>query len=243
MAQGLIKKQIIHYSSPGKRSPIKGLFGWTWNKKKRDVEAKQEAYDTLKSDYAQQEYVDPYEDVQNPYARMQTQFENVYEDATINQQQAEFMRQTQERQRATYLSGMQQSGGVGAGDIQALANLEQQQQAQASATIGQQEQQAQQMAMGGAADVQRMEQRAELQQMGGQFQAEEMQRKGQLAKQQFQFDKQATLLGMGAQELGAAQQALANRNQMWANVAGSVLGAAGSIVGGGLGEGGAFNKG
>lgn len=234
MARGLIKKEIIHYSSPVKGSPMKGLFGWTWNKKKRDVEAKQKEYETLKSDYAQQEYVDPYEDVTNPYAQMQTQFENVYEDATINQRQAEFMRESSERRRAQQLSGIQQAGGFSAGNIQALQEAGTREEQQAAATIGQQEQRAQQMAMSGAAGVQRMEQAAELQKMGGQFQSEEMRRKGQLAKQQFGFDRQATLLGMGAQELGAAQQALANRNQMWANVGSAVIGAAGTAAAGGF---------
>ena len=76
-------------------------------------------------------------DTSNPYANL----ENVYEDITVNTQQAEMMNQQMQQNQANIMQGMNQAaGGSGvAGLAQQLANQGQQQAQAASASIGQQE--------------------------------------------------------------------------------------------------------
>jgi len=94
-------------------------------------------------------------DTSNPYANL----ENVYEDLTVNTQQAEMMNQQTQQQQANIMQGMNQAaGGSGvAGMAQAMANQGQQQAQAASASIGQQESRNQQLAMGQAGKLQQME--------------------------------------------------------------------------------------
>lgn len=94
-------------------------------------------------------------DTSNPYANL----ENVYEDLTVNTQQAEMMAQQSQQQQANLLQGMQgAAGGSGvAGLAQQLAMSGQQQAQAASASIGQQEARNQQLAMGQEAEMQQRE--------------------------------------------------------------------------------------
>ena len=91
-------------------------------------------------------------DTSNPYADL----ENVYEDLTVNTQQAEMMNQQTQQNQANIMQGMNQAaGGSGvAGMAQAMANTGQQQAQKASASIGQQEQKAM---LGQEASLQSME--------------------------------------------------------------------------------------
>ena len=57
--------------------------------------------------------------VTNPYANIQTQFENTFEDLTVNQQQAQFQAQQGAQQRANIMANM--SGAAGGSGIAALA--------------------------------------------------------------------------------------------------------------------------
>lgn len=77
-------------------------------------------------------------EVTNPYENL----ENVYEDLTINQQQAEFTAQQNMQSQANTMEGMRQAaGGSGvAGLAQAMANQGQIAAQKASTSIGQQEQ-------------------------------------------------------------------------------------------------------
>ena len=91
----------------------------------------------------------------NPYANM----ENVYEDLTVNQQQAQFQAQQGSQTRANVMQGLRgAAGGSGiAGLAQAMANQGQLQTQQISASIGQQEARNQRLAAQGAGQVQSME--------------------------------------------------------------------------------------
>jgi len=137
----------------------------------------------------------------NPFANM----ENVYEDLTVNQQQAQFQAQQGSQQRANIMQNMKgAAGGSGiAGLAQALANQGALQTQQISASIGQQESRNQIAAAKGAAAIQTYD------------------RQGQQWVQQAQMDRQATLLGMQMGETTGAnlanQQAMAN--QMNAQIA------------------------
>jgi len=137
----------------------------------------------------------------NPFANM----ENVYEDLTVNQQQAQFQAQQGSQQRANIMANMKGAAGSSgiAGLAQALANQGALQTQQISASIGQQESRNQIAAAKGAGAVQIAE------------------RQGDQFVQQAEMDRQATLLGMQmGQTTGAnlaEQQAMAN--QMNAQIA------------------------
>tara|TARA_R110002020_G_scaffold60894_2_gene164429 strand:+ start:7548 stop:8447 length:900 start_codon:yes stop_codon:yes gene_type:complete len=215
MAVGLIKEKWVHSSknSPNKtkKSPVRA---W-WNKqKKKNEEAikdAQDKYDAQMAGFENQEFTNIYQDVTNPMANLQTNFENTYEDLTVNQQQANFEKQMAQQQQANVLDAMSQGGGFNAGNIQALANQAQQGAARASASIGQQEAANQMAAAQGAAGVQRMEAAAQEKVLGGAAQAQALRLQGEAEKQQFELDKQATLLGMSQQKLGTAQDTEAGR--------------------------------
>ena len=172
----------------------------------------------------------------NPYADVQTEFENVFEDMTVNQQQAQFQAQQGAQQRVDIMQNLQgAAGGSGiAGLAQTLANQGQLQTQEISASIGQQEAMNQRLRAQGAQSVQQLEQRAEFQ-VGT----------GEQTLQQLEADRQATLLGMqmgvasGANQ--AAMQAQANQmqaqmaqNEAWASgISGVATAFASADVGGG----------
>tara|TARA_Y100000401_G_scaffold101182_1_gene90572 strand:- start:177 stop:860 length:684 start_codon:yes stop_codon:yes gene_type:complete len=137
----------------------------------------------------------------NPFENM----ENVYEDLTVNQQQAEFQAQQGAQQRADIMQNLRgAAGGSGiAGLAQALANQGQLQTQQISASIGQQEARNQALRAQGASSIQSLE------------------RQGEQYVQQSEMDRQATLTAMAAGEATGAnlahQQNLAN--QMNAQIA------------------------
>ena len=126
-------------------------------------------------------------DTSNPYADL----ENVYEDLTVNTQQAEMMNQQMQQNQANIMQGMNQAaGGSGvAGLAQKLAKQGQQQAQAASASIGQQEAANQKLAMG---------QEARLQQMEAQ---------GVRQTQSLEKDKIETLFGMSQQRKISADAA------------------------------------
>jgi len=182
-------------------------------------------------DKQKQEYKDM--EFKNPYA------ENVFEDLTVNQQQAQFQAQQGSQQRANIMQGLKgAAGGSGiAGLAQAMAGQGQLQTQQISASIGKQEAANRKLTAQGA----------------------QQRQTGEAMVQQAESGRTSTLLGMeyGAQAginqgvqaaYGNQQSAIAMEaemkaanQQMWGSIIGGVAGAAGSIVGGGLGIGGAFN--
>ena len=149
----------------------------------------------------------------NPFAGMQNMFaENVYEDLTVNQKQAQFQAQQGAQQRANIMQDLRGAAGSSgiAGLAQTLARQGDLQTQQISASIGQQEARNQALKAKGALQVQQ-----------GAAQVQTAQLQGEQWVQQAEMDRQATLLGMQmGQTTGAnmAQQQ-AQANQMNAQIA------------------------
>ena len=137
----------------------------------------------------------------NPFANM----ENVYEDLTVNQQEAQFQARQGAQQRANIMQSLRGAAGASgiAGLAQALANQGALQTQRISASIGQQEARNQMAAARGAGAVQIAERQ------GGQF------------VQQAEMDRQATILGMQMGQATGANTAYmqAQANQMNAQIA------------------------
>jgi len=154
----------------------------------------QELLETQKSKYKAMNFT-------NPFANM----ENVYEDITVNQQQAQFQAQQGAQQRANILGGLRGAAGSSgiAGLAQAMAGQGQLQTQRISASIGQQESRNQMAAAKGAGAVQIAE------------------RQGDQWVQQLEQNRQATLLGMQMGEATGANLAYqqSQTNQMNAQIA------------------------
>ena len=150
--------------------------------------------DKQKAEYKSMEF-------QNPFSNM----ENVYEDLTVNQQQAQFQAQQGAKQRANIMQNLRGAAGSSgvAGLAQLLANQGQLQTQQISASIGMQESKNQLAAARGAAAVQIAE------------------RQGDKWLQETEASRQATLLGMqfGAASGANLASAQAQANQMQAQIA------------------------
>jgi len=188
------------------------------NEKQKAAQAK---LDIEKKKYEQMTFENPYANVENPYA------ENVYEDLTVNQQQALFQAQQGQQQRANIMQGLRGAAGSSgiAGLAQAMANQGQLQTQQISASIGKQEAMNQRLMAQGAQQVQRGAGAVDLQY-----------RKGEELKQQFDIDKQSTLLGMQmGQTAGAnlgAQNAALYEQQVDAQANSALAGAIGGAAAG-----------
>ena len=137
----------------------------------------------------------------NPFANM----ENVYEDLTVNQQQAQFQSQQGNQQRANIMSNLKGAAGSSgiAGLAQSMASQGQIQTQKISASIGAQESRNQMVAAKGAGAVQVAE------------------RQGDQWTQQLEQNRQATLLGMQMGEASGANlaQQQARTNEMNAQIA------------------------
>ena len=138
---------------------------------------------------------------ENPFSNM----ENVFEDLTVNQQQAQFQARQGSQQRANIMQNLKgAAGGSGIASLaQALANQGQIQTQRISASIGLQESSNQMAAAKGAGAVQIAE------------------RQGDQWVQQAEMDRQATLLGMQMGQTSGANIAFqqSQANQMNAEIA------------------------
>ena len=224
MGQG--GKEIVQDAKDAANIQMKDYEAQT-REAKRGVEAQKRVYEEF-------EFKNPYADMQNPYA------ENVYEDLTVNQQQAQFQAQQAAQQQANIMQGLRgAAGGSGIAALaQQMATQGQLSTQQISASIGQQEAQNQRLRAQGAQQVQ-----------VGQAAVDLQQRQGQAAVQQAESGRISTLLGMEYGELQAAQAGVqaAYQNQqsaiamdmerrgqnmaMTGQIIGGVLGAAGSAIG------------
>jgi len=157
-------------------------------------EKQQKALDEQKDKYRAMKFKNPFENM-----------ENVFEDLTVNKQQAQFQAQQGNQQRANILQNMKGAAGSSgiAGLAQAMANQGQLQTQRISASIGMQESQNQMAAAKGAAAVQIAD------------------RQGDQFVQQAQMDRQATLLGMQMGQSTGSNMAMqqAQANQMNAQIA------------------------
>lgn len=151
-------------------------------------------------------------DTTNPYMNM----ENTMEDLTINQQQAQFERQTFAQGQANILQTLQ--GSAGGSGIAALAqSLAQQGQIAAqrsAASIGQQE----------TANI-----RAE---RGMAAQLQQLERQGRRETQQMNMQKFGTLQQMRQQEMLQASAAANQADQQRTQAIGSMFGGVGTVVSG-----------
>jgi len=137
----------------------------------------------------------------NPFENM----ENVFEDLTVNQQQAQFEQQQASQQRANIMQNLKGAAGASgvAGLAQALANQGALQTQRISASIGQQESRNQMAKARGEAAIQASE------------------RTGEQWVQQAKMDRQATILGMQMGQSSGANTAYmqSQANQMNAQIA------------------------
>lgn len=171
-------------------------------RKKRiaEQEAAKEEMDKYKSQYENLDTSNLMAGVQNQWTNM----ENTYEDMTVNQQQAQFEAQQGAQQRANIMQNLKGSaGGSGiAGLAQAMAQQGQLATQKASASIGMQEAQIQQLRAGEASRLQSQERRGEVYAQGQRLEGAETARG-------LEWSKTGTLLGMSQQRVGAANQARA----------------------------------
>ncbi len=171
--------------------------------------------------------------ITNPYKDLNTSFENTYEDMTVNQKQAQFQARQGQQARANMLQNLQSAAGASgiAGLAQAMANQQQQQTAQISANIGQQESRNQIYKAQGAANVQQAEQRAKKTVMAGEFTRQQNENQRQLDLMNLKAGRQQANREFRASMQGANQK---------------MLGGVGDILGAGLqgfAAGGGFTKG
>jgi len=178
-----------------------GLIGA--GKRKREQRAAQAEFNRRKDQFEMQ-------DTSNLY----TNLENVYEDLTVNQQQAEFTNRAQQQSMANTMSGMQgAAGGSGIAALaQAMANQGSQNAERAGISIGQQE---------------RSNQAAQMQQAA---QNQLLERKGEGQSRAAELNKVSTLMGMAGQRLGAANEARAAGKQAILGGVGNILGGAGQAL-------------
>jgi len=204
-----------------KYTPLKFLGGMikaagAWSQKgkmQRQEREAQDAYDLMREKYMGLDTSNLYGDVSNPYANMQ----NVYEDLTVNQQEAQFIQQGQQQQRANI---MQQMGGAAGGSgiaglAQAMANQGSRQQQQAAASIGKQEQATQMAAARGAESVQQMG-------MQGEWMAGQTRRAGAETARGLEREKVSTMFTMETNRLAQAKAAeQARLDTMYGGIAGA----------------------
>ena len=145
-------------------------------------------------------------DTSNPYANM----ENTMEDLTVNQAEADFMRQQQQQNQANIMQEMKgAAGGSGIAALaQTLANQGSMDAQKAAISIGKQEQSNQMAERQMAADIQAREQ------------------EGEILSRNMERNKVSTLLGMAQSDVAGAQLRVAEADKkMWSgisNAAGSL---------------------
>jgi hypothetical protein len=184
---------------------IKGLAGIAGGiigskKRKEELRKAQNEYNRTKQNLMNR-------DTSNLYANQ----ENVYEDLTVNTQQAEFAAEQQQQALANTMGNMQgAAGGSGIAALaQTMANQQSKNLAAASISIGQQEQQNQMAERGMAAQLNQQE-------IAGEYQSRED--KEEKMREQF---------GMAQQRLGAAKAAKQAATQ---SIIGGVTGIASSVI-------------
>lgn len=139
-----------------------------------------------KADYRKFEFTNPYENI-----------ENVYEDLTVDQQQAEFQKTMFQQTQSNIMEGMR--GAAGSSGIAALAQ-----------TMASQGQLASQQASISIAQQERQNQMAQL---GESRKIDLLQRQGEASVEEKEMSRQATLLGMQMGQTAGAQAAVQQSQQ------------------------------
>ena len=205
-------------------------MGYDWGgKRKKALAAARKKYEEQKDVFRNLDT-----SVDNAYENMTNQYEgmeNTFEDLTVNQQQARFERQSFQRSQANIMQNLRgAAGGSGiAGLAQAMSNQAATQAQRQAASIGQQEAKNKMLAAQQAAKIQQLQagEGSKIQQL----QAAGAQ-KAQITSMQMEQSKQSTLLGMDAQSVTGAQQAVQAGNQIMAQGVGSVIGGVAGAYGG-----------
>jgi len=214
-AKNLGSPQAMAGMAKGIGGLIQGLVGR--KRRRREQRAAQAQYDKTLSAYRDLDTSNLYANVQNQY----TGLENAYEDLTVNQQQAEFERETFERQQASLLQGL--SGAAGGSGIaalaQAMANQGQIAAQRVSASIGMQESRNQLYKAAEASKIQFAER-------AGEARAEQMRLAGAEQARSLDYRKTGTELGMAQQNLAAKNMAIAQANAALYSGIGSIAGTA-----------------
>jgi hypothetical protein len=204
-------------AAPGLIQAAGSLFGMSKRKKEQrdareEMRKAREAFENI-------EYVNPYANLENPYA------ENVYEDMTVNTQAADYLRQQQQQSQANImqnLRGVAGSSGI-AGLAQSLSKIAAGQAQQASAQIAQQEQANKKLAAQGAQLKQK-----------GQFGVEKMQAYGEAMRRQQENARTEALYGLSIDRTTAADKARqAARANAIAGLGSATAGVAGLFAPGG----------
>ena len=193
-----------------------GLIG-RGKRKQAQLDA-QSNYDEMLEKYRNLDTSNLAANIENPFA------ENVFEDLTVNQQQAEFERNMFRQQQADTLSSLRGAAGSSgiAGLAQVMANQAQVQSQKAAASIGAQEAANQRLAAQGALQVQK-----------GEAMSQQLRLQGAERARALEYQQTATQLGMSQQELIAANQAMARGNAQLMGGIGSLVGTvAGAAIGG-----------
>jgi len=193
----------------------KAISGGKQKKKAKEAEARAKAeMERQKEKFAAM-------DTSNPYANM----ENTMEDLTVNQAEADFMKQQQQQSQANILQEMKgAAGGSGIAALaQTLANQGSMDAQKAAISIGKQEQSNQMAERSMAANLQSQE------------------AMGDRETQRMNINKQSTMLGMAQSEKAAASEAVSAADQkMWSGI----TGAAGALSSGltGISQAGGFGN-
>jgi hypothetical protein len=184
-----------------------GAIGYFAGKEERDAESTAAAaeFKATKQAYEDIEYQNPYAGTKNWYADLQ----NTMEDATVNQQQSQFMREQQLGTGATTMEGLRAAaGGSGVGNLaMAMSRMQAGQAQAASAGIGTQE---------AALNKARLAQAAKLQQLeaGGAAAMENRMVQGEVWRQGKEEARTRELFAMGMQRDMAAKDAQAQARGM-----------------------------
>jgi len=190
------------YQANQNKQDAKGLS----NAARAERNKQQAALNKQKEEYKAMKFENPFAGMDNAYS------ENVFEDLTVNQQQAQFQAQQGNQRRTDIMQGLKGAAGSSgiAGLAQAMANQGQLQTQRISASIGSQEALNQQLKARGAQQVQ-----------AGAAANQIAERQGDQFVQQAEMDRQATLLGMQMGEATGANQAFqqSQANQMNAQIA------------------------
>jgi hypothetical protein len=177
--------------------------------RRAELKKAQEEYDLEKQRYRNLE-------ISNPFADIQRNYENTFEDLEVNTRTADFQNQMLQQSQANMMQNLQgAAGGSGVASLaQALSNQSVMQSQKIAADLAKQET-ANKLAMakGGM-----MEQQMEMQ-------ASMAFGKGAAQQQAMEMSRQSTLFGMGAQRLGAAKKDIAAHKAMVAGGIGEVAGA------------------
>lgn len=149
-------------------------------------------------------------DTSNPYMNM----ENTMEDLTVNQKEAEFMKQQQEQQRANILEQMKgAAGGSGIAALaQSLANQGSLDAQKAAVSIGKQE------------TANQLAEAKEASRLQG------LEREGELISRQAEFGKVSSLMGMSADEVAAARARKEAATAMTMSGADDIVSSAGDLA-------------